>query len=137
MQSTVSPARAVHTSALLLLSTATSPASLLRSSYLPTPMPEPTYPAPCPPLSECQERIEPSLAYTSTVTCAHEPTRLHSCSKFITPGCYYGNTSKYVIRSEKISDFVIIQFVQYRPKALPRSQSRDFAIGMPRCSTVS
>ena len=26
---------------------------------------------------------------------AHEPARLHSCSKFTTPGSYYSNISKY------------------------------------------
>ena len=38
----------------------------------------------------------------------------------------------YVTGSEKTDHFVIMQFVQYGPKALPRSQSRDFAISMPR-----
>ena len=28
-----------------------------------------------------------SLAYMAMATCAHEPTQLHSCSKFTTPGC--------------------------------------------------
>ena len=34
--------------------------------------------------------------------------------------------------SEKTDHFVINQFVQYGPKALPRSQSRDFAISTPQ-----
>ena len=28
-----------------------------------------------------------------TATCALEPARLHSCSKFTTPGCYYSKAS--------------------------------------------
>ena len=43
----------------------------------------------------------------------------------------------YVTGSEKTDHFVIMEIVQYGPKALPRSRSRDFAISMPRCSTVS
>ena len=42
-----------------------------------------------------------------------------------------------VTRSDKTNHFVIKQVVQYGPKELPRSQSRDFAICTPRCSTVS
>ena len=42
-----------------------------------------------------------------------------------------------VTGSEKTDHFVINQFVQYGPKELPRSRSRDFAISMPRCSMVS
>ena len=37
-------------------------------------------------------------------------------------------TLLYVTRSEKTDHFVIKQIVQYGPKALPRSRSRDFAI---------
>ena len=43
----------------------------------------------------------------------------------------------YVTRSKKTDHFVIMQVVQYGPKALPRSQSQDFAISMPQCSTIS
>ena len=43
----------------------------------------------------------------------------------------------YVTGSEKTDHFVITQLVQYGPKALQRSQSREFAISMPRCSTAS
>ena len=39
--------------------------------------------------------------------------------------------------SEKTDHLALIQFVQYGPKALQRSRSRDFAISMPRCSTAS
>ena len=43
----------------------------------------------------------------------------------------------YVTEFVKTDHFVIIQFVQYGPQALPRSQSGDFAMSTPRCSTVS
>ena len=35
-----------------------------------------------------------------------------------------------VTGSEKTDHFVIMEIAQYGPKALPRSQSRDFAISM-------
>ena len=37
----------------------------------------------------------------------------------------------HVTGSEKTDHFVIILFVQYGPKVLPRSQSRDFTISTP------
>ena len=43
----------------------------------------------------------------------------------------------YVTGSEKTDHFVMIQFVQYGPKALPRSQSTNLVLSMPRCSTAS
>ena len=43
----------------------------------------------------------------------------------------------YVTVSEKTDHLAPMQFVQYGPKALQRSRSRDFAISMPRCSTAS
>ena len=45
--------------------------------------------------------------------------------------------SMIVTLSEKTDHLAPIQFVQYGPKALQRSRSRDFAISMPQCSTAS
>ena len=42
--------------------------------------------------------------------------------------------NNYVTISEKTDHLAPMQFVQYRPKVLQRSLSRDFAISMPRCS---
>ena len=43
----------------------------------------------------------------------------------------------YVTVSENTDHLAPMQFVQYGPRALQRSRSRDFAISMPRCSTAS
>ena len=44
----------------------------------------------------------------------------------------YNDYSKAIVTgSEKTDHFVVTQIVQYGPKALSRSQSRDFAISMP------
>ena len=47
------------------------------------------------------------------------------------------NAVIFVTGSEKNDHYVIEQFVQHGPKALPRSRSRDFAISTPRYTTVS
>ena len=43
----------------------------------------------------------------------------------------------YVTVLDKTDHSAQIHFLQYRPKALLRSQSRDFVISMPRYSTAS
>ena len=45
--------------------------------------------------------------------------------------------SIFVTVSEKTDHLAPMQFVQYGPKALQRSRSKDFTISMPRCSKAS
>ena len=62
---------------------------------------------------------------------------------FITFTVYVGQRDLYhvalrfVTVSEKTDHLAPMQFVQYGPKSLQRSLSKDFEISMPRCSTAS
>ena len=49
----------------------------------------------------------------------------------------FHQTRSYMIVSEKTDHLAPKDFVQYGPKVLQRSRSRDFAISMSRCSTAS
>ena len=84
--------------------------------------------------SERQWRALRALLWKMLHSCAHCP---------IHPKIEIGAVSdqlhaeKNVTVSEKTDHLAPIQFVQYGPKALQRSRSRDFAISMPGCSTAS